>query len=57
MFVRGLIQHIFLLLVFFFVKNKFDLKIFRGLTMFFYGIGVPVNAFEGIRMALPRGEG
>ncbi|KAE9596822.1 putative amino acid transporter, transmembrane domain-containing protein [Lupinus albus] len=39
--------------VFVFFKNKPDLEAFRGFSVFLYGIGVAVYAFEGIGMVLP----
>ncbi|XP_061361419.1 amino acid transporter AVT3A-like [Gastrolobium bilobum] len=36
-----------------FLKNRPPLKTFGGLSVFFYGIGVAVYAFEGIGMVLP----
>lgn len=39
--------------VFVFFKNRPALEAFGGLSVFFYGIGVAVYAFEGIGMVLP----
>ncbi|XP_061346085.1 amino acid transporter AVT3C-like [Gastrolobium bilobum] len=39
--------------VFVFLKNRPALETFRGFSVFFYGIGVAVYAFEGIGMVLP----
>ncbi|CAL5188270.1 unnamed protein product [Lathyrus oleraceus] len=39
--------------VFVFVKNRPSLEAFKGFSVFFYGIGVAVYAFEGIGMVLP----
>ncbi|OIV92734.1 hypothetical protein TanjilG_00868 [Lupinus angustifolius] len=39
--------------VFVFFKDKPDLEAFRGFSVFLYGIGVAVYAFEGIGMVLP----
>ncbi|KAK7406940.1 hypothetical protein VNO78_08576 [Psophocarpus tetragonolobus] len=39
--------------VFVFINNKPHLKVFGGLSVFLYGIGVAVYAFEGIGMVLP----
>ncbi|CAL0314263.1 unnamed protein product [Lupinus luteus] len=39
--------------VFVFFKNKPDLEVFRGVSVFLYGVGVAVYAFEGIGMVLP----
>nr|KYP36576.1 Proton-coupled amino acid transporter 1 [Cajanus cajan] len=39
--------------VFVFMKNRPHLEAFGGWSMFFYGLGVAVYAFEGIGMVLP----
>ncbi|XP_027360854.1 amino acid transporter AVT3A [Abrus precatorius] len=39
--------------VFVFLRNRPALETFRGFSVFFYGIGVAVYAFEGIGMVLP----
>lgn len=39
--------------VFVFMKNRPALETFGGFSVFFYGIGVAVYAFEGIGMVLP----
>ncbi|XP_016201362.1 amino acid transporter ANTL2 [Arachis ipaensis] len=39
--------------VFVFLKNRPNLEAFGGISVFFYGIGVAVYAFEGIGMVLP----
>lgn len=39
--------------VFVFLQNKPELIAFKGFSVFFYGIGVAVYAFEGIGMVLP----
>ncbi|KAJ1403843.1 Amino acid transporter, transmembrane domain [Sesbania bispinosa] len=39
--------------VFVFVQNRPALEAFKGFSVFFYGIGVAVYAFEGIGMVLP----
>ncbi|CAN8251316.1 unnamed protein product [Cochlearia groenlandica] len=39
--------------VFIFVKRRPPLKVFGGFSVFFYGLGVAVYAFEGVGMVLP----
>ncbi|PNX99309.1 proton-coupled amino acid transporter 3-like protein [Trifolium pratense] len=39
--------------VFEFMQNRPNLEAFKGFSVFFYGIGVAVYAFEGIGMVLP----
>ncbi|KAJ4894777.1 Amino acid transporter ANTL3 [Raphanus sativus] len=39
--------------VFIFVKKRPPLRLFGGFSVFFYGLGVAVYAFEGIGMVLP----
>ncbi|AED98135.1 Amino acid transporter AVT3A [Arabidopsis thaliana] len=39
--------------VFIFLKRRPPLRVFGGVSVFFYGLGVAVYAFEGIGMVLP----